>query len=127
MCDFSLLLDRAYAELNLKPLERRTFGAVYDHVLRELRRPLLLIHLRCNPHVELERVRMRKRREELRLSIDYVAGLNRAVEQQVAAAARQLNVLRIDSGARDFASSKSVRKEIEVEVVDALSATGRRR
>ena len=120
VCDFSFLQDRAYASLNLTGPQLRAFESVYRHVVRVLRRPRLLIHLRCDPATELERIRKRSRSEELSIRIDYVAGLNNAVERHVARAARQTKVLTVDSAARDFAHRESVRKEIKAEVLAAL-------
>ena len=122
VCDFSFVLDSAYAALNLGDPQLRAFESVYRHVVRELRRPRLLIHLRCDPGTELERIRKRNRSEELSLRIDYVAGLNDAVKRRVARAARQTKVLSIDSAARDFAHREPVRKEITAEVLAALDS-----
>jgi deoxyadenosine/deoxycytidine kinase len=120
VCDFSLLLDRAYAALNLRGRQLRMFQSVCSHVVRELARPRLLIHLRCDPHILLNRIRKRSRSEELSLGIDYVAGLNHAVERQVARAARQTKVVTIDSATRNFAHNERIREQVKAEVLDAL-------
>ena len=122
ICDFSFLLDRAYADLNLKHGQRRTFNAVYDLVIRELGRPRLVVHLRCTATTELVRIKNRQRKEEQSVSLEYLRGLNSAVEKQVAIA-RDTKVLAIDSHARDFANNKAIQAEVADEVLHALGAS----
>lgn len=122
VCDFSLLLDRAYADLNLRGKQSRIFADVYSYVLEELKYPCLLVHLRCDARTELGRIRRRGRRAEQPIEVDYLAALNRAVERRVAGFRKHVRVLTINSDERDFAHHRVERKRVKTEVIGALEA-----
>ena len=61
ICDFSLVLDRAYADVNLQGARLRAFDAVYEVVSNELPGPALIANLECSGREELCRIRRRAR------------------------------------------------------------------
>ncbi len=54
------------------------------------------------------------------MGVDYLSGLNAAIENQVKRSSRFVNVLVIDSCARNFASDEDERDEAKAEVLAAL-------
>lgn len=115
VCDFSLVLDRAYADVNLSGGRLAAFDAVYEQVVRELAVPLLLVHLRCGPNEELARIRSRARIEEAALQLDYLNALNVAVERRVKDMGHEVSVLEIDSEINDFAQdSKTIARVVDL-------------
>jgi deoxyguanosine kinase len=106
-CDFSLLLDLAYAHVTLNEGMREAFKAVYREIRRELPAPDLVIHLVCDPRIELERIRRRGREVEQSITLDYLDALNRALIEVLHEEARSWNILMIDSTALDFANNET--------------------
>jgi deoxyadenosine/deoxycytidine kinase len=106
-CDFSFLLDLAYAQVTLDEGKRSAFTAVYQEICRELTPPDLVIHLICDPETELERIRQRGRDVEQSITLDYLVAINRALVGVLREEAATWNVLTINSAELDFANKKT--------------------
>jgi deoxyguanosine kinase len=111
-CDFSLLLDLAYAQVTLDEKKRAAFTAVYREIRRELKQPYLVIHLVCHPEIELERIQRRGREVEQSITIDYLAAINQALAEVIRTEAKSWNVLTVDSAALDFANNETDRQTV---------------
>jgi deoxyadenosine/deoxycytidine kinase len=111
-CDFSLLLDFAYAQVTLDEGKRGAFTAVYREIRRELPEPDLVIHLVCDPEVELERIRRRGREVEQSITVDYLAAINRASVGVLSEEAASWNVLTINSAELDFANNENDKQKV---------------
>jgi deoxyadenosine/deoxycytidine kinase len=120
VCDFSLIQDRAYADINLRDRQLTTFNVVYRHGTNEVGSPLLLIRLECSAKEQLARIRRRARSEEEGVQIRYLAELNKAIRNRVAALPRKTKVLDIDSEALDFAHDRQIQKRITKDILEAL-------
>lgn len=112
ICDFSFLLDIAYAEVGLQGSQLEAFMTVYQEVERELPPPILLIHLECDAGTELERIRRRDRSVENSITIEFLDSLNRAVKLQVERAREKINILTVNSAQKNFAEDEEVKEEI---------------
>src|SRR6185295_2384914 len=62
--DFSLVLDDAYGSVTLTPDKLKLFRLVHKKIESELPPRTLLVHLKCSPETELQRIRRRRRRAE---------------------------------------------------------------
>jgi deoxyguanosine kinase len=111
VCDYSFILDIAYAEIGLEGSQLSAFQAVYDEIKRELSFPALLIHLRCDEKTELKRIRNRARQEENSITLEFLDSLNKAVERQVEKMAGQVKIVTIDSAAKNFVEDEAVKQE----------------
>jgi deoxyadenosine/deoxycytidine kinase len=111
-CDFSLLLDRAYAQVTLNEEKRAAFLAVYQVIRRELPPPNLVIHLVCAPEVELERIRRRGRDVEQSITVDYLSAINKALAKVIKTETGGWNVLSIDSVKLDFANDEHDKQHV---------------
>ena len=120
VCDFSLLLDLAYANVTLSNSKLETFLAVYNEVIRELPPPTLLIYLNCGPATDLERIRERARAVENSITLEYLSALNSSLERCVSEASEKMNILEINSEQQDFTNNKQVQKELVNLVQQAL-------
>ena len=120
ICDFSLLQDRAYADVNLTGGQLKAFNAVYRQATSELAPPSLIVRLECGAQEELNRIQRRARAEESRIQIGYLNALNRAIKQRVAGLSGRARVLIIDSETNDFAHDKRTQRRIIKEVLSAL-------
>lgn len=123
VCDFSLVLDLAYAHVTLDDRKRTAFGAVYREICNELAGPDLVIHLLCDPHVELERIRRRGREVEKSVTVDYLAAVNQALVRVLREEAQWWDVLTIDSVALDFANNDSDQRKVVESVGSRMVGT----
>ncbi len=128
--DFSPYLDLAYSRVTLPERRRGVFDAVYREVRSELGPPSLLIHLKCEPLIELERIRRRGRSAESSISVAYLKEISSQLDELLHQGEHRGSVLVIDSGTRDFASDEEGKRatlqEIEAALVgpSTLSAGG---
>lgn len=112
ICDFSFLLDVAYAEIGLQGSPLNTYLTVYEEIGRELPPPILLVYLKCDAETEMKRIRARGRSVENSMTLEFLDSLNRAVEGQVNIAKEKLNVITIDSALKNFADDERVKQEM---------------
>jgi deoxyguanosine kinase len=126
-CDFSLLLDFAYADVTLSGGRREAFERVLRQIREELPQPGLLVHLVCDPHVELERIRRRARDVEKSITLEYLEAINQALAEVLESEDGRSKVFTIDSATVNFANDEetkhSVLKAIGEELGYATTAT----
>lgn len=108
-CDFSFYLDLAYAHVTLSPDKLRIFKSVYSEVEKKLGPPSLLIHLKCDPEIELQRIRNRGRDVENSITIEYLQQINKQLESILKEQTCSTELLVIDSGQQDFAHDEDVK------------------
>ncbi|GKS70417.1 deoxyguanosine kinase [Nitrosomonas sp. PY1] len=119
--DFSLYLDLAYAYVTLPQNKREVFLSVYREVEKELGTPDLLIHLKCDPKIELQRIRERGRDVENAITIEYLQQINIQLEKILNEKAHLHKLLVIDSGLLDFAHDEEVQQSILDQINDNLA------
>lgn len=112
ICDFSFFLDIAYAEIGLKGSQLEAFLIVYNEVKKELLLPKLLVYLKCDAKVELNRIHDRGRSVEKLIDIGFLQTLNTAVEHQVTNLTKNIKVVSIDSTHKDFANDEIIKQEV---------------
>ena len=112
ICDYSFFIDIAYAELGLKDSQLKAFYSVYEEIKKELAFPALLVYLKCDPGVELERIRRRGRTVEKSINVEFLKNLNYSVDCQIEKAKQNIKVLTIDSAKKNFVDDESVKKEV---------------
>lgn len=119
-CDFSLLLDYAYAHVTLSGSRFNTFESVYSEACSHLPPPSLLVYLQCDPAVELERIRARGREAERSITVDYLSSINSCLASLVSALPASQAVLSIDSVYYDFAHNEQAKAEVIKQVLVKL-------
>jgi deoxyadenosine/deoxycytidine kinase len=120
VCDYSFLLDIAYAEMGLKESHLLAFKTVYEEIQKELPPPALLIHLQCDPETELARIRARGRDVEKNITTDFLRSLNEAATDQVDKARVIAPILTIDSTRNNFVDDEDVKSKMLQMVADTL-------
>lgn len=120
VCDYSFLLDIAYAEMGLRGSQLAAFMTVYQEINKELMPPALVIHLQCDPEIELTRIRARGRDVEKNISIDFLKSLNDAVSVQVDKAKGHVTILTIDSERNNFVDDETVKSKLLHQVAEFL-------
>ena len=121
VCDFSFLLDLAYAEIGLQGTKLKAFHIIHDETKRDLPPPALFVHLNCDAKTELQRVRTRGRAIEESVSLEFLKKLNKAVARQVENACRELKVITIDSARENFVDNEMVKQELMKLVSSAIA------
>lgn len=119
-CDYSFLLDLAYAEMGLKGSQLNAFNVVYEEIVKELPPPTLIIHLQCDASIELERIRKRARAVEESITLDFLDILNNAVANEVSKFSDQSKIITIDSTLENFADDEIIKSEMLHLVAKAL-------
>lgn len=119
--DFSIYLDLAYAYVTLPQDKREIFLSVYQEVEKELGAPSLLIHLKCNPEVELQRIWERGREVENSITVEYLQQINTQLENILVEKAHPGKLLVINSGLLDFAHDEDVQQSILDQIDDNLA------
>ena len=117
ICDFSFLLDLAYAKIGLKDSKFNAFECVLQEIRNDLLAPDLIVYLDCDAQTELDRIRRRGRDEESSISLEFLDSLNKALAFEVEQIKPKIPVLTIDSAAKDFANDEATKKEM-VELID---------
>lgn len=121
VCDYSFLLDIAYAEIGLHGSQLAAFRAVYEEIKKELPPPALVIHLQCDPEIELARIRARGRDVEKSITVDFLKSLNEALIEQISKAKSHVPILTIDSTRNNFVDDENVKGKLLQQVADLLS------
>ncbi len=112
ICDFSFLLDLAFAKIGLTGSALNTFECVLDEIQRKLPSPQLIVYLECNAEIQLERIRERARPEEKLINLEFLSDLNKAIYKEVKEVQVKIPIVTIDSSPKDFAESETDRKEM---------------
>lgn len=120
ICDFSFLVDLAYAKIGLTGTKLKAFEYVLDQIRSELPKTDLIVHLQCDAESELERIRRRARKEEELITLEFLDSLNKAVHREINTIQTSIPVLTIDSSKKDFANVESVKEEMISLISDFL-------
>lgn len=113
VCDFSLVQDGAYADLNLAGDRHRIFSDIEHNLRAEIGFPDLLIHIKCPANVLLARIHSRNRAVEKNISIEYLDALDQAINIRVKNCKDRVRSLEIDSNRSDFRSTLSELNELK--------------
>lgn len=101
-CDFSLLLDLAYADVNLAGDRHRIFCEIVSELQNEIALPTQIIHLVCPEDILLQRIIARSRDAETSITVDYLVALTKAISLRIKGLSDQISMITIDSNAIDF-------------------------
>ena len=112
ICDFSFLLDLAYAKIGLSGAKLKAFECVLNEIQKELPETRLIVYLKCDAETELNRIRKRARPEESSINLKFLDSLNNALQGEVEKIQDMREVITVDSSKNDFANDESVKKEM---------------
>ncbi|MGD0401406.1 MAG: deoxynucleoside kinase [Syntrophobacteraceae bacterium] len=113
VCDYSLLLDLAYADVNLAGDRHKIFCEMVAELQNEIGFPSQIINLMCPEEVLLQRIRARNREEETSITFDYLRALSKAISLRIKGILSQISVITIDSNAIDFTPGIEGIQELE--------------
>lgn len=120
ICDFSFLLDIAYAAIGLLGSKLKAFECVMNEIRNELPSPDLYIYLDCDAQTQLYRIRKRQRPEESLVKIGFLDSLNKALKVEIDNV-NPKRVITINSAEEDFAHIETVQNEMIKLIKNALS------
>lgn len=112
-CDYSLLLDLAYADVNLAGDRHRIFCEIVTELQIEIGYPSRIIYLVCPEDVLLRRIIARSRDAETSITVDYLRALSKAISQRIRGILNHISVITIDSNAINFTSGIEAIQELE--------------
>ena len=122
VCDYAVFQDLVYAQLSKRRRHIQAMEAVYRDLYSSLSSTTLFIYLRCAPHVQLERIKDRHRREEVAITTNYLRAFNQALEKVLISRTRGLPLHIIDSDLVDFAHDLEQAARIKAEIFSKLGA-----
>lgn len=112
LCDYSFVLDRAYADVGLAGSKHDAFERVHREIRDEIGLPDLIVLLKCNAEEELRRIRNRGRSVEESIDIEFLSSLNQAVYDRFEDLREMAPSHVIDSTDRDFAHMNEERVQV---------------
>ena len=101
-CDYSLIQDMAYADVNLAGNRHKIFFELVDEIEKEIGDPTQIIHLICSEEILIKRIRARNREVEASISIEYLQSLAKAIQMRVEKVSSQVKIITINSAIVDF-------------------------
>lgn len=127
--DFSILLDRAYAEshLEINAISEKEL-AVYDKLDKLVREKMpkvdLRIHLVCKPEEQKRRILERGREYEKDISLDFLKMMARNTKRFLDERGNDTKVLVIDTGKYDYVNNPVHQKIVLNMIMQALGRGG---
>ena len=122
VCDFSFLLDKAFADVTLDAKTRKTFLAVHSRIMSVLGPPDLVIHLQCRPTHLLNRIKQRGREVEKGIESGYLLALDKSIRCNFKELKNSVKALRIDSTKYNFAKNIPAKQQVFNIVLKSLGS-----
>jgi deoxyadenosine/deoxycytidine kinase len=101
IADYTFEKDSLFANLNLRGDELATYHQVYNALSEQIHPPDLIVFLKADTEVAMQRIAMRDRSYERNMDYKYIDDLNRAYEGFFSKSQEQ-RVLSIDTNPLDF-------------------------
>jgi deoxyguanosine kinase len=117
--DYTFEKDALFAELNLHGDELRTYHLVYQALSEQIHPPDLIVYLRANTEVAMQRIAMRDRSYERNMDFSYIDDLNEAYEV-LFRSKREPQILSIDTNPLDFVTHHDHLEKISNRIRAAL-------
>lgn len=118
--DYTFEKDALFARINLQGDELEMYYRVHEALAEKITPPDLVVYLRADTDVLMQRITLRDRPYERQMERDYIDELNRAYEDFYTRQHRGPAVLIIDSNSLDFVKRPEDLKTIENRIRQAL-------
>jgi deoxyadenosine/deoxycytidine kinase len=102
ICDYSLLLDHAYAMIGLADKKLDLYIELLKEIYNDISTPDLLIYLECNEKEELKRIKYRNRKVETNIKLDFLRSLNNEIKKDIK---KETHILTINSEQYNFVNN----------------------
>ncbi|MEX2540220.1 MAG: deoxynucleoside kinase [Trueperaceae bacterium] len=120
VADYLFDKDFIFASLNLVGAEWELYRELYDHLRPRLTTPDLVVYLRADPDLLLQRIAQRGRPFERTIEADYLRRLGTAYDEYFAQYQGPLK--RIEAAAVDFVGSPGDRRAIVDQILERAKA-----
>ncbi len=120
IADYTFEKDALFARINLEGDELEMYYRVHEALAEKIPRPALVVYLRAEPEVLMQRIALRDRPYERNMDPAYIAQLHAAYEDHFANHHRGEPVLTIDTSHMDFVRYPEHLEEIEHRIRRAL-------
>jgi deoxyguanosine kinase len=118
--DYTFAKDALFALINLKGDELAVYYKVHEALGEKIPRPDLIVYLRADTPVLMQRIALRDRSYERNMELDYIELLNRAYEEFFAQPRDSSPVLIIDTNALNIVQNPEHLKYIENRIRERL-------
>jgi len=102
LSDYTFAKDALFARINLQGDELEMYKRVHEALAEKIPMPNLLVYLRADTDVLMQRIALRDRSYERNMERNYIADLNRAYEEFFSRPYDGTPVLTIDTNPLDF-------------------------
>jgi deoxyadenosine/deoxycytidine kinase len=123
VCDFALFQDLSYTDIGCSPADADAAEAVYHRLVERVGHPSLVVHLRCTPDTQLQRIALRGRSQETGVERAYLVDLCAAIDrrlEQLRSEALGLTVVEIDTDEVDYATDPAAAHALAGEFLASL-------
>ncbi|MEM6405491.1 MAG: deoxynucleoside kinase [Pseudomonadota bacterium] len=121
ICDFSLYLDRAYADVTLSPPRKKIYFDVLHELTREIGLPDVLIYIKCSENTLLERIKTRGRKNEKDITFSYLKAMTLSIEKNIKLLSQKSELVILNSEDSDILKSKKYARKIVDSIIKKLS------
>ena len=123
ICDFALFQDLSYTDIGCSPADADAVEAVYRRLVDRVGHPSLVVHLRCTPDTQLQRIALRGRSQETGIERAYLVDLCAAIDrrlEQLRSEAPSLTVVEVDTDEVDYAANPAAAHALAGEFLASL-------
>lgn len=120
VCDYSLLLDEAFARVTLKDSQYETFMNVYAETIKSIGKPDLTIRLTCQTNDALERIKKRSRDTEQGISDDYLDSLDASISMLINKISEKERVIEINTSSVNYIDSQTGLNYVLQKISDSM-------
>jgi len=118
--DYTFAKDALFARINLKGDELAVYYKVHEALGEKIPRPDLIVYLRADTSVLMQRIALRDRPYERNMEHDYIEVLNRAYEEFFLQPREDSAVLTVDTNALNIVQNPEDLKYIENRIREHL-------
>jgi len=123
VCDYALFQDLSYTDIGCSPADSKAVEAVYRRLVDRVGHPTFVVHLRCTPDTQLQRIALRGRSQEAGVERAYLVDLCAAIDQrleQLRSEASGLTVVEVDTDEADYATDPAAARAVAGEIISSL-------
>jgi deoxyguanosine kinase len=121
IADYTFAKDALFARINLSGDELEMYYRVHEALAEKIPRPDLIVYLRADTDVLMQRIALRDRPYERNIEREYIEALHRAYEAFFASPADGTPVLTIDTSSLNFVLYPEHLHSIENRIRQALN------
>jgi deoxyguanosine kinase len=128
VCDFALFQDLSYTDIGCPAADVAAVESVYERLVARIGYPDLVVHLKCTPDIQLQRIARRGRAQETGISRTYLVDLCAAIDRRLAelrTAAPGLSVTEVDTDESDYAADPAEAQAIATQLLSNLASRRR--